>query len=123
MGTAASSSAAWVLTGETTAAGADMTTSNEPPRRSPLFLLGQVCATPGALEALRRSGQKPGEFLVRHVTGDWGDVCEEDKRLNDAAVAQGTRVFSAYRTAAGEKLWVITEADRSATTLLLPDEY
>ena len=62
-------------------------------------------------------------FLSRHVTGDWGTVGDEDKKLNDAAVKDGTRILSAYQTSAGEKLWVITEADRSSTTILLPDEY
>jgi hypothetical protein len=87
------------------------------------FSLGQLVATPGALEALRRSGQSPAEFLARHARCDWGDVCAEDKRLNDEALVDGSRLLSAYRTAKGEKLWVITEADRSSTCLLLPDEY
>jgi hypothetical protein len=88
-----------------------------------LFPLGRLVATPGALEALAESGQSPADFLNRHASGDWGDVCAEDKRLNDQAVKDGTRLLSAYRTTAGTRLWVITEADRSSTCCLLPDEY
>lgn len=91
--------------------------------RSPLFPLGRVVSTPGAITAIGRSGQRPEAFLSRHITGDWGDVCASDGRLNDEAVGDGTRILSAYATANGEKVWVITEADRSATTLLLPEEY
>jgi hypothetical protein len=94
----------------------------------PKFPLGQVLATPGAIEALQKSGQLPGEFLARHVTGDWGEVCADDKTLNDEALIDGSRLLSAYRTSKGTKLWIITEAQddrghREATTLLLPDEY
>jgi len=87
------------------------------------FPLGQTLATPGALDALAQSGQAPLEFLARHVQGDWGEVCEEDRQLNDEAVVGGERLLSAYRTRRGVRIWIITEADRSATTLLLPDEY
>jgi hypothetical protein len=80
-------------------------------------------ATPGALEALAESGQSPAVFLVRHAGGDWGLVDEEDRLLNDEALRDGSRLLSAYETVRGVKLWVITEADRSATTILLPDEY
>ncbi len=90
---------------------------------TPLFSLGRLVATPGALEALQRSGQSPTAFLARHVSGDWGDVSAEDKRLNDEAVKDGTRILSAYRTIAGVRIWVITEADRSSSFLLLLDEY
>jgi len=89
----------------------------------PLFPLGQIVATPGALEALNNARQSPVEFLARHARGDWGEVCAEDKALNDEAVKDGSRILSAYRTKVGVKLWVITEADRSSTCLLLPDEY
>lgn len=88
-----------------------------------VFSLGKIVATPGALEALQNSGQSPHEFLERHVQGDWGEVCEEDNVLNDAAVKDGSRLLSAYRTTLNERIWVITEADRSATTCLLPSEY
>jgi hypothetical protein len=102
---------------------------HESDARRPALRLGRVVATPGALAALERSGQTANEFLARHVRGDWGDLCAEDKRLNDEAVAHEedpdlrTRVLSAYSTARGDRLWVITEADRSTSVLLLPEEY
>ncbi len=89
----------------------------------PLFLLGQVVATPGALQALECAEQQPAEFLDRHVTGDWGELDEEDKKQNELSLQEGLRILSAYTTAASEKIWIITEADRSATTFLLPSEY
>ncbi len=92
------------------------------------FSLGRLAATPGALEALEASGQEPSFFIARHASGDYGEVSEEDRKLNDEAVSQGDRILSAYRTLKGVKLWVITEAaddngHRAATTILLPDEY
>src|SRR5208283_2778239 len=102
------------------------------PRRSiamiGTFSLGQVVATPGALRALQEAKQPPSDFLSRHIAGDWGEISEEDKRLNDLALVEGSRLLSAYRTSKGTKLWIITEAvdddgKRAATTLLLPDEY
>jgi hypothetical protein len=92
------------------------------------FDMGQLVATPGALEALAQSHQTPDFFLARHARGDWGDVCREDAALNDAAVQDGSRIFSAYRTLRGAKLWIITEAvgddcKRESTCILLPDEY
>jgi hypothetical protein len=89
----------------------------------PLFPLGQVVATPGALAAIEKSGQQPGEFLARHVSGDWGEVPPEDIKENEFSLKHGFRLLSAYRTSAGDRLWVITEADRSSTTVLLPEEY
>lgn len=97
-------------------------TESEPEKR-PLFALGQVVATPGALEALDRAGLGALTFLTRHVTGDWGDLDDEDKQLNDRALTGEDRIFSAYILPTGQKVWVITEWDRSATTFLLPDEY
>lgn len=91
--------------------------------RAATFPLGQLVATPGALEALAESGQSPVVFLARHVSGNWGLVDEEDWRLNDEALRDGARLLSAYETERGVRLWIITEADRSATTILLPDEY
>ena len=91
--------------------------------RKPLFDLGQLVATPGALAALENTGQNAMEFLSRHVTGDWGEIPEEDKQENQFSMEKGFRLLSSYRTAAGDRLWVITEANRSHTTLLLPDEY
>ena len=92
------------------------------------FPLGRLAATPGALEALETSGQTPDFFLARHQAGDWGEVNEEDRRLNEEALIHGDRLLSAYRTLKGAKLWIITEAAdedgiRGATTILLPDEY
>ena len=92
------------------------------------FPLGQVVATPGALEAMEESGQAPAFFLDRHVAGDWGEVDAEDGQLNNDALKDGSRILSAYRTLKGKKLWIITEATddqghRAATTILLPDEY
>lgn len=91
--------------------------------RKPLFKLGQVVATPGALAALEEAGQAPWELLARHVQGDWGDVGQEDAQANDRSVEDGSRILSAYKLNTGEKIWVITEADRSSTCILLPDEY
>lgn len=84
------------------------------------FSLGRIVATPGALETFPH----PLLFscLRRHASGDWGELCEMDKELNDGAVKHGGRVFSSYALQDG-KLWIITEADRSATTFLLPEEY
>lgn len=90
---------------------------------SPRFSLGQVVATPGALRALEISGESPLEFLRRHVTGDWGELDEDDRRENELSLREGFRLLSSYRLRSGEKLWIITEADRSVTTLLLPEEY
>ena len=87
------------------------------------FPLGRVVATPGALSALETAEQLPAEFLDRHVNGDWGEVPDADKQENELSVEQGFRVLSAYTTSAGDHIWVLTEADRSATTLLLPKEY
>lgn len=87
------------------------------------FALGQIVATPGALDALSQAGQTPLEFLRRHITGDWGEVCAEDAAENELSLREGFRLLSAYRTSKGVKFWLITESDRSVTTLLLPSEY
>jgi hypothetical protein len=87
------------------------------------FPLGRVVATPGALSALEKAEQLPAAFLDRHVNGDWGEVPDADKQENEISVEQGLRILSAYTTSAGDKIWIVTEADRSATTLLLPEEY
>ena len=88
-----------------------------------LFSLGRIVATPGALRTLEKAEQQPAEFLDRHVNGDWGEVLEEDKRENEFSVQHGFRILSAYTTTAGDKIWLLTEADRSFTTILLPSEY
>lgn len=87
------------------------------------FSLGRVVATPGALKALEEANQNPLEFLERHQAGDWGELCDEDKDENEFSVRNDFRILSAYRTRNNVKIWVITEADRSVTTLLLPHEY
>ncbi len=89
----------------------------------PLFPLGQVLATPSALELLKRHQPPPLLFIQRHVVGDWGDICAEDQKVNADALQYGSRPMSVYAITPTEKLWVITEADRSCTTLLLPEEY
>lgn len=88
-----------------------------------LFSLGQIVATPGALAVLERAGQPAAFFLARHSAGDWGELDSADVAENECSLARGFRLLSRYTTAAGEKLWLITEADRSVTTLLLPEEY
>ncbi len=92
-------------------------------KRQRVFALGHILATPGALAALQKAGQEPGDFLKRHVACDWGDLSDEDHNENDSSLENGFRLLSSYRTNAGDKLWIITESDRSATTLLLPEEY
>ena len=93
------------------------------------FHPGQIVATPGALEAIRASGQTPEVFLGAHLEGYWGgELCDEDRCLNDEALIDGSRLLSAYRTLRGERLWIITEAvgddgRRASSCLLLPEEY
>lgn len=93
------------------------------------FRLGKTVATPSAFDAIKKANDNPRQFLLRHIQGDWGDVCGEDKALNDKAVAnegdveKQQRVLSVYKTSLGQKIWIITEYDRSATTILLPEEY
>ena len=88
-----------------------------------LFDLGQIVFTPGVMDLLSNPGTPDFRgLLLRHVSGDWGDLSAEDKAENDLSVKEGFRILSAYETKAG-KVWIITECDRSATTLLLPSEY
>ena len=87
------------------------------------FSPGRVVATPGVLEAFTASGQSPLDFLQRHLAGDWGELDENDVRENEVSLQRGWRILSCYRLSTGVKFWVITEADRSVTTFLLPDEY
>ena len=87
------------------------------------FSLGFVVATPGALDALELAGQNPAQLLKRHANGDWGDLCEEDRLANALSLEEGGRILSAYKLGTDAKVWVITEWDRSATTILLPSEY
>ena len=87
------------------------------------FSLGQIVATPGALSLLNEQNVHPIALLERNVRGDWGSVCVEDAQSNDWAVKRGERLLSSYSLGSGLKVWIITEADRSVTTLLLPEEY
>ena len=88
---------------------------------TPRFPLGRVLATPNALAQI--PPPEIQEALGRHHSGDWGNLCQEDKKANDAALNQGARLLSAYHTRSGTKFWIITEADRSVTTVLLPEDY
>lgn len=88
-----------------------------------LFQLGQVVATPGAIEALDQTAVDGWALLHRHQTGDWGDVPNEDAEENMRSVNRGWRILSSYPLNDELRLWIITEADRSSTTMLLPEEY
>jgi hypothetical protein len=87
----------------------------------PLIGLGQVVGTPGALEDLINAEKERVELMLRHVTGDWGDLDDEDKEENESSVKEGFRILSACKLETGIKVWIITECDLSATTILLPD--
>lgn len=93
----------------------------------PLFPLGQCCMTPGISALVEQHGLPVFAYLARHQQGDWGDLDADDRRANEHALKDGTRIFSAYHfeptPGTRIKLWVITEADRSITTVLLPEEY
>lgn len=89
----------------------------------PLYPLGQVLATPSALALLETHQLTALPFVLRHVSGDWGDICAEDRQANADALQHGYRLMSVYALTPSDKLWIITEADRSSTTLLLPEEY
>jgi hypothetical protein len=91
--------------------------------KSPLFASGHIVATPGALAVLEEKQIVPLALLRRHWTGDWGDLDAEDQAANDLALTEGTRLFSAYNLGDDTTIWIITEWDRSITTLLLPSEY
>ncbi len=99
----------------------DRDNGRDPPVRSEAFELGQLVVTPGTRESI-----PPSEVLRalrRHARGDWGSVTPDDHGLNDYNVEHGGRLFSEYHSEAGVKFWTITEADRSVTTVLLPEEY
>lgn len=87
------------------------------------FPPGQIVSTPGALEALDEHQCSPLTLLARHLSGDWGSICAEDAASNEEALQSGFRLLSSYEIAVDTKIWVITEADRSVTTFLLPSEY
>ncbi|HEY8159884.1 MAG TPA: hypothetical protein VIF10_14390 [Methylobacter sp.] len=89
-----------------------------------LFPLGQVVATPGAIDLLENNNLEISSLLTRHVSGDFGNLCREDLKANRDALVDGARIFSSYEINDDkDKIWIITESDRSATTLLLPEEY
>lgn len=92
-------------------------------KTQPLFETGRIQATPGALETLSSDGDDILSLVGRHVAGDWSEMSAEDQQANRRSLADGTRIFSAYRTRNENRIWIITEADRSATTVLLPEEY
>lgn len=92
-------------------------------QREVLFELGNIYLTEGAKEVLKESNQHPIIFLAKHQHGDWGDVCKTDAKENDLSVKEGFRILSSYKTSLDERIWIITEADRSSTTLLLPEDY
>lgn len=96
--------------------------NGEQRNRSIYFQLGQIVATPGALDVLDRVAVNAAELLQRHQSGDWGSVPAEDAEENDHSVVNGNRILSSY-TLGEDRIWIITEADRSYTTLLLPEEY
>jgi hypothetical protein len=87
------------------------------------FELGRLVATPGALAALEEAGESAATYLARHATGDYGDLTYGDIRANESAVKHGDRILSAYHLKTGVKIYVITEADRSSTCVLLPSDY
>jgi hypothetical protein len=91
--------------------------------RRPLFGLGQIVVTPGAVAALAVAHADPAVYLSRHRTGDWGTLEDDDWKTNNYALTHAGRLLSAYRLSTGTTLWIVTEADRATTTLLLPDEY
>ena len=98
---------------------------NQPSYSGPvlLFPLGLLVATPGALKILQANGVIPMRLIARHGLGDWGNVGPDDARANDNALHSGARILSSYQLADGAQVWVITEADRSSTTVLIPSEY
>jgi len=107
-----------------------MSDSRQDGARPQLFAPGRLFGTPGALRALEEAAVSPFELIQRHVTGDWGDLDAQDKQMNDAAVSAGLRIFSAYQISPPNltlsrrvRIWVITEATRDRTTVLLPEEY
>ena len=97
--------------------------------KSPKFKLGKIVITPRSISSLAKSNQLPSDFLTKHQSGDWGELDNFDKKQNDLAIAneghldQQQRVLSSYKSKLNEKIWIITEWDRSITTILLPDEY
>ena len=100
-----------------------MIARNKHAEARPRFSLGQIVGTPDALQALEESGESPDIFLRRHAIGDWGDIDEHDRRENELALREGFRLMSVYPTKKGTTIWVLTEADRSSSCILLPENY
>jgi hypothetical protein len=97
--------------------------NNDDPRSKTIcFPLGQIVATPGALDVLDRGAVNAADLLLRHQSGDWGNVPPEDAHENELSIVNGYRILSSY-SVGEDRIWIITEADRSSTTLLLPEEY
>jgi hypothetical protein len=88
-----------------------------------LFLPGIIVATPAAIDAFDGANEDPSVYFNRHLSGDWGDLDESDKIQNEIALQSDARILSAYNLADGSRIWIITEADRSSTCLLLPSDY
>jgi hypothetical protein len=99
------------------------TTGAARPPTAPRFPLGRLVATPGALAVFVAVGATPLDYLTRQAAGEWGDVSQDDQRANDRALRVDERLFSAYTLPDGVRVWIITEWDRSLTTVLLPEEY
>ncbi len=87
------------------------------------FKLGTIVATRGVMEHVKDDAGILFPYIARHATGDWGEICDEDKEVNAGALEHGMRLMSIYRLPDGEKIWIITEWDRSVTTVLFPHEY
>ena len=100
-----------------------LSTSTPRPTSGPLFPLGRLVATPHALQVLETHHVDPLSLLQRHVSGDWGDLDPVDRQTNHDALQDGDRLFSSYHLTPEVRVWVITEADRSVTTLLMPEDY
>ena len=98
-----------------------MVAINDNPKR--LFPLGDVVATPGAINALLEAGESGDLYISCHACGIYGDICEEDRKANERAIIDGSRILSAYQLRNEVRIWIVTESDRSVTTILLPEEY
>lgn len=96
--------------------------ANQTPQSAPLFSMGQIVATHAVTDHFSVHGVSPLDYLRRHAHGDWGDIPPEDAAANQASIEGSTRILSSYKVAS-ETVWIITEADRSSTTLLFPSEY
>lgn len=90
---------------------------------APLFSSGKLTMTCGIAERVQQGVLNPLPYLRRHLTGDWGDICEDDRKQNALALKHNNRLLSVYRVTPFLTIWIITEGDRSVTTVLLPDEY